>query len=368
MLFTMMFVGTLAHAATARQVPAVTGAPAVLPGTPILPPPAPSTFAWTVGIPAAPNVSPIVTAKMVVAGYLPGIVAGFDRADGRAVWTVELTPDQPLVADGTFVFVAAAAAIHAAHLSDGTIAWSSPSGTPTAPMVVKEGWLIAATEGKLTARRTADGSPVWTVDSTAQREAAAIAGDVLFVPLADGRLVARNLLTGQILWSRQLGGRPEEPLVLGDQVFVGASDKVFYCLDAASGEIEWPIRVGATIRGQASSDGQRVYFAALDNLIRAIDRVSGAVRWHKGVPFRPLAGPMVAGGSVFVAGPGNELRSFIGSNGASAGTITLPGRLALPPGFLETAEGAVLTVVTGGLEESWKLSVTVPMTTRPVAR
>jgi outer membrane protein assembly factor BamB len=238
----------------------------------------------------------------------------------------------------------------------------------SAPMVVKDGWLLAATDGKLTARRTGDGSPVWTVDAAAQRERAAISGDVLFVPMVDGRLAARNLLTGQVLWELRFGGQPEEPLVLGDDLFVGAADKRFYRVDVASGEIEWTARVGATIRGRASSDGERVYFAALDNLIRAFDRVSGAERWRKGVPFRPLGGPMVAGGSVFVAGPGSEIRVLVGSTGATAGTLTFPGRMPLMPGFLEAADGAVLAAVTGGLEESWKLSVTLPAATAPVAR
>ena len=361
MLLPVIFVGALAHTAAARQVPAVTGVPAVLPGTPIPPPPAPSIIAWTVGIPAAPNVSPILTAKIVVAGYLPGIVAGFDRADGRQVWTVELTPEQPLVTDGSFVFVAAAGAVHAVQLSDGRIAWSSPSGALTAPMVVKEGWLVAATGGKLTARRTTDGTPVWTVDAAAQREAAAITGDVLFVPQTDRRLVARNLLSGQVIWERRFGGQPEEPLAIGNRLYVGASDKMFYCVDAASGEIEWPVRVGATIRGRAASDGERVYFVALDNLIRALDRINGAVRWHKGVPFRPWAGPIVANGSVFIAGPGAELRVLTAATGAPGTSVRFPGQLALNPGVLQTEEGAIFAAVTGSLAEAWKLSLTLPI-------
>jgi outer membrane protein assembly factor BamB len=363
-----MFVMVLAGPAGSQQMPAPTGAPATLPGTPIPPPPAPSMIAWTVTLPAAPAVSPIIAGDTVVVSYLPGIVAGLSREDGRELWRVDLTPEQPLVADGSTVFVAAGEALHAIRLSDGSTAWHSPSGTLTAPPVVKEGWLLAATKGKLTARRAADGSEVWTVDSGVQREPAAISGDVLFISLAGGSLVARDLPTGRIRWERRLAGDPAEPLVFGDDVFVGASDKAFYCVDAKSGEVEWPMRIGATIRGRAAADNERVYFVALDNLVRAVDRTDGAVRWHTPVPFRPVVGPIVAGGSVFIAGSSGELRILLGSSGASAGAVTFPDRLALAPGALETKDGIVFAAVTGSLQESWKVSLTLPMATVPAPR
>ena len=350
--------------AGARELQVPGGMPAQLPGTPIAPPapPAPPpTIAWTVEIAAAPIVSPLITADRVILAHLPGVVAAFERANGRALWRVELNPEQPLVSDGTMVFVAAAAGVHALRLSDGSSAWRAATGAVTAPLTVKEGWLIAPIEGRLTAMRASDGTAVWTIDAPEQREAAAISGDVLFVPEAGGRLVARDLANGQMKWDRRLGGRPGEPFVLGDDVFIGATDKRFYCVDAGSGEIEWSSRVGAVVRGRAASDGERVIFAALDNLVRALDRNDGAERWHKGVPYRPMAGPIVAGGAVFVAGPGTELRILRAANGDPAGTVTFPGRQALAPGAFETPAGAVLAAITGNLEESWNLSLTVPL-------
>ena len=356
-----MLVTACTAAASAQQLPVPAGVPAQLPGTSAAAVAAPATIAWTVDVPAAPIVSPIITADRVVLAHLPGIVAAFDRADGRVVWRAELSPEQPLATDGTLVFIAAGEQIHALRLADGSAAWRAPTGTLTAPLTVKDGWLVAPIDGRLTARRVADGSAVWTIDAPPQREAAAIAGDVLFASVAGGKLVARDLANGAIKWERQLGGESGEPFVLGDDVFLGAADKGFYCVDAVTGEIEWRMRVGAAIRGRASTDGVRVFFAALDNLVRAVDRSDGAMRWHKGMPFRPMAGPVVAGGSVFVAGPGTELRVLLAATGNPAGIVTFPGRQALPPGAFETATGAVFAAVTGNLEESWSLSLTVPM-------
>ena len=338
-----------------------------LPGTPVDVPTAPAAIAWTVDLPAAPIVSPIITSDRVIAAHLPGIVAGFDRTDGRVLWRADLEPRQPLATDGTLVFVHAGEAIHALRASDGSLAWRAASGTLTAPLVVKEGWIVGATDGKLSAWRSSNGSTVWSVDAPPQREAAAIAGDVLYVPVAGGQLVAHDLKDGAVKWTRQLGGNAVEPLVVNDDVFVGASDKNFYCIDANTGDIEWVWRVGAVIRGRAATDGERVIVAALDNLVRAYDRTDGQMRWHKGVPFRPMSGPVVAAGAVFVAGSAAGMRVLRSADGGAGGAIVFPGRLALSPGYVDSGAAAVFAVVTGGLEESWKLSLTVPLpaTLRP---
>jgi outer membrane protein assembly factor BamB len=346
----------------AAQMPPVAGAPAVLPGIPLELPIGPKTIAWTVDIPAAPIVSPIITSDRVIAAYLPGIVAGFDRMDGRQLWQKDLEPTQPLAADGPLVFVHAGEAIYALQAADGSEAWRTPSGTLTAPLVVKQGWVVAATEGKLTALRASDGSTVWTRDAPRQREAAAIAGDILYVPVVGGKVIARDLPDGNVRWERQLGGNAVEPFVVNDDIFLGASDKVFYCVNAASGEIAWPRRVGAMIRGRAATDGDRIFFTALDNQVHAIDRGDGAIRWERGIPFRPISGPVVGGGAVFVAGNGPDLWILRAKDGTPAGTITFPGKQQpLPPGSFDTGAGVEFATVTGSLEESWKLSLTVPL-------
>jgi outer membrane protein assembly factor BamB len=341
------------------------GWPSPLPGTPVEIESAPSPIAWTASIPAAPIVSPLTTADRVIVAHLPGVVTAFDRADKRELWRANLSPEQPLVSDGALLFVQAEGAIHALRLEDGVTAWRTPTGALTAPLVAKEGWLLAATAGKLTALRAQEGTAVWTVDAPAQHEMAAIAGNVVYTPVEGGRLIARDLADGREKWNIQLGGDATEPLVIGGDVFVGAADKRFYCLDAASGRIEWRTRVGALIRGRAAGDVDRVFFTALDNQVHALDRVTGELKWAKGVPFRPMSGPIVAAGAVFVVG--SELRIFRASDGTPAGTVALPGRPAIAPGHFETDAGAVFAVVTGTLDESWNLSLTVPLpaTLRP---
>jgi outer membrane protein assembly factor BamB len=352
--------GVLTQALSRQEIPAA-GMPAQLPGTPVPVPQAPTSIAWTIDFPAAPIASPLLAGELVFVAHLPGIVTAYRQSDGHQLWRVPLNPQQPPATDGKLLFVASGEAIHAVRATDGSEAWRVPAGTLTAPLLAKDGWIIAASEGKLTARRATDGSTVWAVDSGVQRAAAAISGDILYVPLVDGRVVAHDLTNGQVKWERWFGGSPGEPLIVGDDIFVGTGDKRFYCLDAISGDTKWLWKVGAQIRGRASSDGESVFFTALDHLVRSHDRRNGELRWQKGVPFRPLTGPMAAGGAVFVVGPDAEIRVMLAKNGDSVAGIGLPTRLALSPGILETNVGVVFAAVTGGLEESWKLTLTRPI-------
>jgi hypothetical protein len=215
---------------------AVQGMPAALPGTPVPPPEAPPDVLWTVTIAAAPATSPIIAGEHVIISHQPGVIAAHRVTNGGQIWKTDLVPEQPLVADATMVFVASGEAIHALRLSDCAIAWRAPSGTLTAPLLVQGGWVIAANATKLIALRAADGTAVWTVDAPAQRDAAAISGETLFVPSGDGFIRARDLKTGNQIWEHRLKGQPGEPLGVGDSLIVGGSDKALYKLSAATGD------------------------------------------------------------------------------------------------------------------------------------
>jgi len=337
---------------------AVEGMPAVLPGTPIPSPEAPPDILWSVQVAAAPATSPLIAGEYVLISHLPGVIAAHRVADGGQVWQADLNPEQRLVADKTMLFVAAGEAIHALRLHDGGVAWRAPAGTLTAPLLAQDGWVIAASAGKLTALRTSDGSAVWTIEAAPQREAAAISGNTLFVPSSDGYVRARDLGTGKPIWQERLGGAPGEPIVAGNSLLVGAADKALYKLDAATGEQKWRHRIGASIRGRAATDGERVFVTALDNMVRAFELGNGALRWQVGLKFRPLTGPVVAGRTVFITGPSTDIQMLRALDGRTAGTVVFPAKLAVPPGMRASDFGVAIAAITGGLEESWNLLIT----------
>ena len=358
---------SLAHQAADPQTgtEAVLGMPTALPGTPVPPPEAPPDVLWTVTIAAAPATSPIIAGEHVIISHQPGVIAAHRVGNGDRIWKTDLVPEQPLVADATMVFVASGESIHALRLSDGAVAWRAPAGTLTAPLLVQGGWVIAANASRLIAMRAADGTAVWTVDAPPQREAAAISGDTLFVPSGDGFIRARDLRTGNPIWEHRLKGQPGEPLVAGDSLIVAGSDKALYKLSAATGEESWRYSVGANIRGPAATDGERVFITALDNMIRALDLGNGSLKWQVGMNFRPLTGPAVAGGTVFITGPGTEITMLHGLNGTRAGKISFPAKLAITPGMEASDYGVAIVAITGGLEESWNLLLTRPVRAVP---
>ena len=354
-----LILAALLGAGLASQDVQVGGVPTPLPGIPVPLPEGP-TLAWTVDIPAAPLTSPLIAGGRVFVAHPPGIITGYH--DGRELWRTSLATDLPLAAHDELVLVSSSDAIHALRAADGSPAWRTPAGKPTAPLLVKDGWVITATADTITALRASDGATVWTAEAGVQRQRGAISGDVLFTPHVDGHVVARDLLTGKVKWTSPIGGVAGEPFVLGEDMFVGSGDKRFYCLKAVSGEIDWQVRVGADIRGVAASDGDRIFFAALDNLVRAVDRTHGGLRWQTGLPFRPLMGPVISGGSLFISGPQTEMRRLRTTDGKDAGVIRFPDKqMAVSPGFAPTEAGIVFAAVTGGHAQTWKLSLTFPL-------
>lgn len=308
-----------------------------------------------------------MTERQVFAVLPPGIVASYQIEDGREMWRVELTADQPLVVSGDRVFVAAGEAIHALGAADGVLAWRQPSGTLTAPLLVHEGWVIASANGTVTARRATDGTVVWTAQVGPQRERASIEGNTLYLPLTDRRIVALDLPTGKEKWRRRLGGAPSEILPLPKRLYVGSDDKWFYCLNADTGVPEWRVRVGAATIGKPTIDADRVYFAAMDNMLHALSHQSGAIRWHAPVAFRPTAGPMLVGPVVLVPGATADLQTFDVRTGKPVAPIPFGERLATPPSFRETDKGPIAVAVIGGLSAEWKLAVFEPSMSIPTA-
>ena len=241
-------------------------------------------------IPAAPSTPPLISGERVFVSSLPGLVSAHDIKDGRELWRDTVNPDQPIVGDGERVFIAGNESVQALQVSDRSVAWRTSTGTVTAPLVVKEGWVIVASAVRMLALRATDGSIVWQREHTLQRDRGTIDGNTLFAPLANGRLQAIDLANGATRWERAFGGVPAEPLVVGDRLYVGTSDKHFYCLKTSTGEEDWKFHVGASMRGRAATDGKRVFFVALDNLVRALSRGSGSLQLATGSAFSPVRG------------------------------------------------------------------------------
>ena len=309
---------------------------------------------------APPAHSPVMSDGVIYVVLRTGTLAAYRGMDGAESWRVEIEAEQPLAAAGGLVLVASGGAVHALRGADGRVAWRTPVGTVTAAPVAHDGWGIAVTGVELVALRLADGSVVWRqprtdVDALSGRPS--VTTERVYLPLSDGRLEARALATGAIDWTLRLDAAPSEILAAGDRLYVGSADGYFYCLAAADGAVKWRYRLGAATRGLPAIEGSRVFVVALDHLARAFDSGNGGRQWNKGVPYRPAAGPLVAGGTVLVAGPAAELVTFDAVSGQPGPRMPLGGVLQGVPATGTIGQEQLLAAITGDLASGWTLAI-----------
>lgn len=315
---------------------------------------------WSVEIggPPAPRVPPLIDEDGVYVALRAGQIVARSLVDGTERWRKELAVERPLAADAGILFVAAADAIHALRAKDGAPLWEAPLPGISAPLVARSGWLIARADTHVLAFRAKDGTLVWQREVGASAEAPEIDGDRLYVPLDDGRVIALEITAGTPVWERTIGGAAGAVVAFGDRVYLGVGDRKFYCLNAATGEILWVQRIGAGIIGAAAADASKVYFVALDNVLRALDRGSGNLRWQHAFRRRVTRGPALAGAYVFLPSGGSpEIWMWTEKDGRSAGTLALPAEPAIPPAFLQRADGYDVVAVTGNLGGQWQLTL-----------
>ena len=316
---------------------------------------------WFLAVSAAPSGPPVASNDRVYVALRTGSVDAHNLANGSRLWSAKLVADQPLAVDDTHVFVASGEAMHALDSASGNLMWRAETGRVTAPPLAHAGWLIVGADSALSAFRAADGVRVWRHELGAMDRRPFIDGDWLFTSMVDGRILKLNLQDGSTQWDLRLAEPTGEPLVVGDRLYVGAGDKEFYCLDTDDSEVEWSFRFGSEVRGRPAADTKRVYFTAFDNEVRALDLGHGALRWHRGVPFRPSAGPFVLGDAVAVAGPVAEVHLFAAADGTRRKNLVLKEPIVSAPALIGDALAQVrIAAVTGGLNVQWKLAVFGP--------
>ncbi len=173
--------------------------------------------------------------------------------------------------------------------------------------------------------------------------------------------------------------------MLDGVAYVGSLDGNLYAIDMATGHLAWPapvVTAGPVSRAIAASNGV-IYAgsggaAATDpGTIAAYDASSGELLWTDPLEPGNTATPMVADGSVFVAGgldtdgsPTHELSAFDAANGATkwpspfsvpTGAILLPGAVADGQVFAESTDGSMYVVdaATGALIWSIPIGATL---------
>ncbi|HKB13332.1 MAG TPA: PQQ-binding-like beta-propeller repeat protein [Vicinamibacterales bacterium] len=294
----------------------------------------PTRALWTLALNSQLAVPPAYDAMHVYFALAGDRLVAYTVRDGKRLWIVQAHPLLQPAAGDDLVFLVEAAGLVARRATDGSVAWQlALSDPPAVAPVFDNGWLIVATKGgQIGALRAKDGTIVWQRSLGSPAHApASLADDRVYVSTTDGRLVTVRVDTGEPVWERRLSGSPNEILVSRDRLYVGTTDNFFYCVMSKDGIVDWRWRTGGDVVGQPVTDGKYVFFVALDNVLRAMDRRSGAQVWMRPLPVRPMAGAVLAGSSVVVAGQPAQLRVFTAKDGTPApGEPIVPGAPAPP--------------------------------------
>lgn len=318
----------------------------------------PVELLWTARLTAAPAASPVQESGRLFVALRSGRIAAINLADGKLDWEVSFLTNeelpwvvegQPAVGDG-ILYVAGPGELSGLDAVTGRLRWSVSLDAPlSAPLVWRDGWLIASLDGgTLVVFRAATGETIWRRELASGIDVApALAGDQMYVSLRDGGLSALSLLTGDLAWEQHFNGALQEVLPL-DDLFVGSTDNYFYRLSRLDGSIKWRWRTGGDVVGRAVVDTQRVYFCSRDNVVWGLDRASGVQKWKQPLEVRPTGGPVYVKDLLVFGGLSEEIRFLDPTDGMSYGRIPVPNELAYPPLHLPAAVGEPsLVFITG---------------------
>lgn len=265
-----------------------------------------------------------------------GALVALDPATGAKLWTQETeaaVTGAPVARDGIVYAVSRDNRAWAVRASDGRIQWQLP-GTPSpsgmvggaAPALSDQLAIFPFGASEVVATLRKSGVRVWGALITGQRRGRAytsvkditsdpvIDGTVLYAGTQAGRTAALNVANGERIWTADEGAYgPVWPA--GNSVFLISDQNALVRLDAETGETVWTVELPYFTKEKAKR--RRAIFAHY--------------------------GPVLAGGRLIVASDDGLLRFFNPTNGASLGTVSLPGGAATGP----VVAGRTLYVVSG---------------------
>lgn len=330
--------------------------------------------AWRSSIGAGSGRLRLVSAPVIAGGRIFALdsrsrVTALTESDGREQWQTDLKPEETrgstfgggvAFAEGLLYAATGYAEVVALNPADGVIVWRKhiPAPARGAPTVVK-GRVVALTidnqtlalnartgdtewthtgiletagligsvsaaadatavvapysSGEVTALRVENGRPLWQDNLASIRRGGSLSGlaDIRGLPVIDrglvlavshsGRSVGIDERTGARIWEAEVGG-VNTPWPAGEFIFMITTDNELVALQRGTGHIRWA--------------------RVLDRYEDAEDKSSTPVVW---------AGPVLAGGQLWLVGSNEQLVAVSPAGGETVATLELPGRSYLAP-------------------------------------
>lgn len=251
-----------------------------------------------------------------------GFVAALDARNGGVIWQVR--PGGPLrgaptVVGDTLYVMSQDNQIYSLKTEDGTTKWSEAAALEIAGVfgtgspAFARGTVVAGfSSGELNAYRYENGRLVWqdALARTSIRTSVSLLSDIDADPVIDngqvfavgqgGRMVALELTSGQRVWELNIAGI-STPWVAGDWLFVVTDDAKLMAIATANGKIRWITQL-PQFQKESKKQGMISY-----------------------------AGPILAGGRLFVTSTSGTMISVDPDKGNVLGQTDMRASMRQPP-------------------------------------
>ncbi len=322
--------------------------------------------------------APVVADGRVFATDAGARLSAFDL-NGRALWSIDLTPEDERsapgtgggasYADGKLYASTGYGEVLAIDPATGAVLWRRllDAAIEAAPTIDGDR-VVVVTRADVAYGLDADtGEAVWRVQGVGLGAGVvggaspAIRGPVTVIPYRSGEVVAALTRSGRRVWSAAIsGGRrglvratisdiSGDPVIDNDLVYAANQAGRLVAIDRRSGERLWTAQEGAL--GPVVPVTDALFLVSDAGEVLRLDAASGEVIWRAALPIwenpkkRKAAiahfGPVLAGGRLLVASSDGQLRSFDPTSGVQGTAVSVPGGAASAP----AVAGSVLYVL-----------------------
>lgn len=292
--------------------------------------------------------SPIVYGGRIYTLDADGHVSAFS-SEGNQLWHVSLVPEGEakssfsltslnpfgssggggfgggLAADGGHVIAASGyGTVAALDPQSGQKVWEKNLGSPirSSPTAVNGQIFVSTIEGRTYCLSAADGAEVWAVRGLPQQASLvlntspAVDGGTVIVPYPTGDVAALKISDGSALWTDSLSrarttsqltalSNAARPAVDGGTVFAVGHGGRMIAVRSKTGERLWSLNLAGTQMPWVA--GKTVFTVDTSGQIFALARDDGKVLWRTKLPNQSWAGPVLAGGHLWLASGKGEL-------------------------------------------------------------
>lgn len=326
---------------------------------------------------------PLVLRDRVLAMDARARVSAYEPLKGKRLWSVDLEkPEEPegyfgggiATADGRVFVTTGFGMVFALDVADGRVIWSQDLTAPmrAAPTVSGGRVFVITTENRLFALDTRDGRRLWEhtgleeTTSLVGAASPAVSGSTVIAPYRSGELYSLLVENGRVLWAESLsavnridpvadlGQIRGLPVIDRGVVLAISHSGQMAAIDLARGARAWEIELGGVQTPWVA--GEFIYVVTNEGQVVCLVRRNGRVRWVTALPRYedeedkddPIQwyGPTLAGERLLLAGSNKELKILSPFTGEVLATESLPEPGAIAP----VVAGGALYILTRGAE------------------